>query len=126
MEIEILIPHCMEGVFCLQGFHKGTPDDQQNLQTSQRRQTNTHLETYPKITSSPTLKVLFYINFMWTYFSEFLRCYKYNQEIKNHLLDLKNSLAHTKGARAQLSARKFYLVSFVKLHFLQFRAGLES
>ena len=62
---------------------------------------------------------------MWTYFSGFLS-YNENGEIKNYLLDLKNSLVCTKIARAQVRARKLHLPSYVKLHFLLFKDGLES
>ena len=62
---------------------------------------------------------------MLTYFSGFLS-YNYNQVIKNHLLDVKNSLACTESARAQLRARKLHPLSQMKLLFLQFKAGLED
>ena len=52
---------------------------------------------------------------MLTYFNGFLS-YNYNQVIKNHLLDLENSLTYIKSARAQLRARKLRLPSYVKLH----------
>ena len=57
---------------------------------------------------------------MLTYFNGFLS-YNYNQVIKNHLLDLENSLIYIKSARAQLRACKLRLPSYVKLHFYGLR-----
>ena len=57
---------------------------------------------------------------MLTYCNGFLS-YNYNQVIKNHLLDLENSLIYIKSARAQLRACKLRLPSYVKLHFYGLR-----
>ena len=51
---------------------------------------------------------------MLTYFNGFLSN-NYNQVIKNHLLDLENSLTYIKSARAQIAS------SYVKLHFYGLR-----